>query len=123
MSSRTRTEALRDFQLRRHNLAVWRGEDYFGLGEGAHGRLGRTRTIDYLGPSESEETVSAAADETERRIFRLRTREGLDAAGRPDWRATLDQFVAEGLLSRTGDTYRLTSRGTEVCDTILGELV
>ena len=107
----------------RHNLAVWRGEDYFGLGEGAHGRLGLTRTVDYLGPSAKVETVGAAADDTERRIFRLRTREGLDSTGRPDWRAALDRFVAEGLLSRIGDVYRLTPRGAEVCDTILAELV
>ena len=28
----------------RHNLAVWRGEDYIGLGEGAYGREGLKRT-------------------------------------------------------------------------------
>jgi len=29
----------------RHNCAVWRGEDYTGLGEGAHGRAGLVRTV------------------------------------------------------------------------------
>jgi len=28
----------------RHNLAVWRGEDYLGLGDGAFGRVGNRRT-------------------------------------------------------------------------------
>ncbi len=28
----------------RHNLAVWRGDDYVGLGEGAHGRVGLVRS-------------------------------------------------------------------------------
>ena len=28
----------------RHNMAVWSGEDYIGLGEGAHGRIGLSRT-------------------------------------------------------------------------------
>ena len=107
----------------RYNMAVWRGEDYFGLGEGAHGRLGRMRTVDWLGPSAKEEELGAEADETERRIFRLRTREGLDAAGRPGWRPALDRFAGEGLLIRTGDVYCLTPRGTEVCDSILVELV
>lgn len=107
----------------RHNMSVWRGEDYFGLGEGAHGRLGLERTVDYLGPNARTETVDAAADAAERRIFRLRTREGLDAAGREDWRPVLGRFVSEGLLTREGDVYRLTSRGTEVCDAILAELV
>ena len=107
----------------RHNIAVWRGEDYFGLGEGAHGRLGLMRTVDYLGPNARIETVGTAADAAERRIFRLRTSEGLDAAGREDWRPVLGRFVSEGLLTRKGDVYRLTSRGTEVCDAILAELV
>ena len=119
----------------RHNLAVWRGEDYFGVGEGACGRVGLTRTRGVrphtpTGDSPravpfatSVTSVPSPADATERRIFRLRTREGLDASDRPEWHAALDRFVAEGLLSRDGDTYRLTRRGTEVCDTILEELV
>jgi DNA-binding PadR family transcriptional regulator len=36
----------------------------------------------------------------------------------------LDRFVAEGLLTKIGESvYRLTERGTEVCDSILEELV
>ena len=119
----------------RHNFAVWRGEDYFGVGEGACGRVGLTRTRGVGSHALNEDSsrvvpfvtsvtsVSSSADATERCLFRLRTREGLDAAGRPEWRTVLDRFAAEGLLSRDGDTYRLTLRGTEVCDTILEELV
>lgn len=107
----------------RHNLAVWRGEDYFGIGEGAHGRLGLERTLDYLGPHARVETVGSAADATERRIFRLRTLDGLDAWGREDWKPALGRFVSEGMLTREGGTYRLTARGAEVCDAILAELV
>lgn len=123
----------------RHNLAVWRGEDYVGLGEGAHGRIGALRTCSHWGqspselrglsPSESEgaetsvEVVPHERDACERRLFRLRTREGLDAAGFPLWRAPLDRFADEGLLTRRGEVYFLTDRGREVCDTILAELV
>jgi len=107
----------------RHNLAVWRGEDYLGLGEGAHGRIGLTRTQNFGTPLQVVETVSPERDEKERRLFRLRTREGLETAGHPEWRKPLDAFVAQGLLARDGSVYRLTSRGTEVCDTILTELV
>ena len=40
------------------------------------------------------------------------------------WRPALDRFVAEGLLAKIGESvYRLTERGTEVCDSILEELV
>ena len=102
----------------RHNMAVWRGEDYIGLGEGAHGRIGLTRTA-----SGVAETVSQETDEKERRLFRLRTIEGLDASGHPEWIKPLDKFADEGLLAKTDEVYRLTERGSEVCDSILAELV
>lgn len=103
----------------RHNLAVWRGEDYVGLGEGAYGRRGLTRTRD----GEIVETLSVEKDALERRLFRLRTCEGLDATGRPEWGQTLRTCVREGLLTQEGSVFRLTERGSEVCDSILAELV
>lgn len=103
----------------RHNLAVWRGEDYVGLGEGAHGRVGLCRTQN----GQVVETVTPEADAKERRLFRLRTREGLDAIGYPEWLPALDKFAAEGLLVKEASVYRLTERGTEVCDSILAEIV
>ena len=102
----------------RHNFAVWRGEDYIGLGDGACGRIGLKRT-----KFGKEETVSAEFDEKERRLFRLRTREGLDASRHPEWEQVLHKYVQEGLLTRAGMIYRLTERGMEVCDSILAELV
>ena len=108
----------------RHNLAVWRGEDYVGLGDGACGRIGLKRT-----KFGKEETVTPEFDAKERTLFRLRTREGLDLRNL----SNLSNFsnlsnilatqVAAGLLTKTGDVYRLTDRGTEVCDSILAELV
>ena len=125
----------------RHNLAVWRGEDYVGLGEGACGRVGLARTRGVRSGYETE-TLSEAEDLKERTIFRLRTREGLDATRFPEWRDALDRFVAEGLLTKSStdksdgaagvralpderhsDVYFLTERGTEVCDAILAEIV
>ena len=102
----------------RHNLAVWRGEDYIGLGDGACGRIGLART-----KFGKEETVSAEFDEKERRLFRLRTKEGLDASNHPEWGQTLAEACRNGLLTRMGDVYRLTERGMEVCDSILADLV
>ena len=105
----------------RHNLAVWHGEDYTGLGDGACSREGNA---------------------VSRVIFRLRLlKEGFnpsDAAAEfpelaprvQEWRESLDRFASEGLLcAKAPDapgktpTYLLTARGTEVCDTILAELV
>ena len=118
----------------RHNLAVWRGEDYIGLGDGAYGRIGLMRTFStgasfVIGASEHPtirprvDVVSPSQDQIERRIFRLRTREGLDASGHPEWEASLRTACQEGLLTQSGSVYRLTERGMEVCDSILAELV
>ncbi len=109
----------------RHNLATWRGEDYIGLGEGAHGRIGRIRTRNWMGEDLAAfEQVSEESDRMERLLFRLRTRDGLDATLlRGDGQAVLDQNCRAGLLTRDGTIYRLTARGTEVCDAILAELV
>ena len=102
----------------RHNLATWRGEDYIGLGEGAVGRIGLIRTKN----GEISETVTPDFDAKERTIFRLRTREGLDASRFPEWRDVLDAHVAHGLLTGKFPIYRLTERGMEVCDSILSDL-
>ena len=110
----------------RHNLAVWRGEDYVGIGDGAHGRRGLVRT-----ESGAETTVSPEEDAVERALFSLRTREGLSlervarlwpvlAPRLPAWRETLEFFKRQGLLQ---DAYRLTARGAEVCDSILADLL
>ena len=103
----------------RHNLATWRGEDYIGIGEGAAGRRGLERTMG----GEIVERVDPERDAKERALFRLRTREGLDASRFPQWRAKLDRFAAEHLLSGEYPVYILTARGMEVCDSILAELV
>jgi len=106
----------------RHNLAVWRGEDYVGIGEGAYGRIGLTRTIGRktgVGTS----TVTPEEDLKERTLFRLRTREGLDASRFPEWEPILAKHVQVGLLVQDGEVYRLTDRGAEVCDSILTDLV
>jgi oxygen-independent coproporphyrinogen-3 oxidase len=107
----------------RHNMAVWRGEDYIGLGEGACGRIGLLRTCSYMFPGESVEEVSPERDAKERAMFALRTREGVDCGGFPRWAGVLERFAGEGLLTGNGKVYRLTERGREVCDTILAEMV
>lgn len=107
----------------RHNLSVWRGEDYVGLGDGACGRMGLKRTVNYRFRGESIEELTPEQDRKERSIFALRTREGLDARDFPQWKAPLDRFVEEGLLTREASVYKLTDRGREVCDVILAEIV
>jgi oxygen-independent coproporphyrinogen-3 oxidase len=113
----------------RHNLATWKGEDYIGLGEGAAGRIGLYRTLNWLGEEPFEKhketyVQSKKDDETERRIFRLRTFLGLDVKDNPEWEKALKRFETEGLVEENSNsTFRLTKRGMEVCDCILAELV
>ena len=107
----------------RHNLAVWRGEDYLGLGEGAHGRVGLKRTVGKANGNYATEEVSAEFDRKERSLFRLRTREGIDVNDFPEWLEALERAERAGLLGKVGATYFPTPRGMEVCDAILEELV
>lgn len=114
----------------RHNLAVWRGEDYAAFGEGAYGRMGLERWTtppasgNFTGdvPAPEIETVSQKDDLFERTAFRLRTRDGIDASLFPEWREILDFHARSGLLEGSYPRYTLTPRGTEVCDSILAEL-
>ena len=102
----------------RHNLATWRGEDYTGIGEGACSREGSavSRVIFRLRLLKEGFSPSAAAADFPELAPRV-----------DEWNETLRHFTEEGLLtmalSGSGTTYRLTPRGTEVCDTILAELV
>ncbi len=117
----------------RHNAAVWRGEDYLGLGEGAHGRVGLTRT---QGRAEGYDTASVTEEEDafERAVLGLRTAAGIDLADiarrfpilRPRlaaWHTSLERLVAHGILHQpTPDRFTPTSRGFEVCDAVMVEL-
>jgi len=120
----------------RHNLATWRGEDYIGVGDGACSREGNavSRVIFRLRLLKEGFSPAQAAEDFPELAPRV-----------AEWCAILDRFVAEGLLTahpaplnpnpatrssqlkprnpKPETAYRLTSRGTEVCDTILAELV
>ena len=138
--------ALPGFECR-HNLAVWRGYDYLGLGPAAASRVGRMRWTNskdleaYIGdvkndtPPPGESTAFDAAEDAEERvIFALRLSEGIDLvaearrfpalAGRVDaWEQRLADLAVPGITERVGDRWRLTARGREVCDAVLRELV
>ena len=118
----------------RHNLAVWRGEDYVGIGEGAHGREGLSRTVG-LASGYERRAVAAEEDAVERALLSLRTASGLDldfAAKRwpilapriPSWLKTLSSLENEGVLRETSPrVFAPTSRGFEVCDAVMAALL
>ena len=137
----------------RHNLATWRGEDYLGIGPGAHSRVGRERwrTEDGEGGwhRAGVETLSAFEDARERALFALRLAEGIDlaraerlflpSAEEPEererqaaewkcaleaWRARFEALLPQGIVRRLSPAaYALTDRGLEVCDAVAAELV
>jgi oxygen-independent coproporphyrinogen-3 oxidase len=119
----------------RHNLAVWRGEDYIGIGEGAHGREGRLRTVAQRDGRETTELETDVDDARERALFALRLTEGLDlgqtvhrwpclAPSVRAWRRALTDLVPHGIVRSAGlDRFALTARGFEVCDAVMASLL
>ena len=127
-----------------HNLHVWRGGDYLGLGPGAHGRLtlqaARTATVAHRGigayvagvaagtPWSERETQSARDAAEEKVLLGLRTVEGvtLDALtmlGRTADAAPLAGLIAGGFLAVDADRVRATTTGRPVLDGVLRALL
>ena len=124
----------------RHNLAVWRGEDYVGLGPAAHSREGRTRRANApsfaawaaaleagrLPPAQTVR-LSPEEDESERFVTRVRLARwrGPDPATPAGRRrlAALEGLARNGIVRPLGGgEWSLTSRGREVADSVMAEL-
>lgn len=125
-----------------HNLHVWRGGDYLGVGPGAHGRLTlngvRTATVAhrridaYLAgveagaPWEDRTALSPREAAEERVLLGLRTVEGvalsvldaLPAAARP-----LAEMVEEGFLTIVAGRLIATATGRPLLDAVTGRLL
>lgn len=127
-----------------HNLHVWRGGGYLGLGPGAHGRLmldgARTATVahrrinDYMGGVAagapwSEMSVLSPADAAEERVLLgLRTVEGvalgaLAALGLAPDRAPLSNLIADGFLTLEAGRIVASAQGRPVLDGVLKALL
>ena len=127
-----------------HNLHVWRGGDYLGLGPGAHGRLTldgvRTATVahrriaDYVAgvaaaaPWSERAALSPAEAAEERILLGLRTVEGaaladLQTLDRSPTHGPLADLLADGFLALSGDRIAATSRGRPVLDGVLKALL
>ena len=127
-----------------HNLHVWRGGDYLGVGPGAHGRLTlqgvRTATVAHRGigayvagvqadaPSAEREALDARAAAEERILLGLRTVEG----AAPDDLATLGRtadgdplagLIEDGFLEIKAGRVIATAAGRPVLDGVLRALL
>lgn len=127
-----------------HNMHVWRGGDYLGLGPGAHGRLTlggtRTATIAHRGigayvagvadgdPWSEREGLSPTSAAEERVLLGLRTVEGaalddLVAVGRTMASGPLADLVTEGFLRLSEGRVIATAQGRPVLDGVLRALL
>ena len=129
-----------------HNLGIWRGNDYLGLGPAAASRVGHSRwtnsedLAEYieaitqgLPPPCEKETLDETDDALERAVFSLRLAEGIDPfedarrfpalRNREDaWEERLERLARHGITERGGRRWRLTARGREICDSVIREL-
>jgi len=127
----------------RHNLIYWRGQDYVGVGPGAHGRLpgkqpderlaveaddtiaGYMRRVAETGRGWSAvETLSPIQAAEERLLMGLRIAEGVPLA---DLKALVGldptPFVNEGLVRLDGERVSATAKGRRVLDRLTLELL
>jgi oxygen-independent coproporphyrinogen-3 oxidase len=119
----------------RHNVSVWRGEDYIGIGEGAHGREGLRRTVGNAEGGYDVTDLTPEEDALERTLFALRTVDGIDlgetarrwpvlAPRRAAWRAELLSLAQHGIVREvTLNRFALTDRGFEVCDAAISAIM
>jgi oxygen-independent coproporphyrinogen-3 oxidase len=129
----------------RHNLIYWRGDDWWGIGPGAHSHLAGRRWYNVAHPrdyaariargevpeAEPAEILDADERRLEQVMTRIRLAEGcptvlLDRAGT----AAANQAMADGLLEpvRTSagvdsPRVRLTAHGRQLADHVLRQIV
>jgi putative oxygen-independent coproporphyrinogen III oxidase len=124
----------------RHNLAYWRGDDWWGVGPGAHSHVGGVRWWNvkhpraYAGrleagdsPAAGRETVDPEAATLERLMLHVRLAEGmpLDEVP-PASRTVVAGLVADGLVDGrallTDNRIVLTVRGRLLADLVVRTL-
>jgi oxygen-independent coproporphyrinogen-3 oxidase len=121
----------------RHNLAYWRGDDWWGVGPGAHSHVGGIRWwnvrhpaayADRLAsgrsPAQAREILDDETRRVERVLLETRLRSGLtlellDEAGR----AAVPDLAARGLVEPTGDRLVLTPSGRLLADAVVRDLL
>jgi len=134
ISNWARAEAQRS----RHNLAYWRGADWWGAGPGAHSHIGGTRWWNVkhprayaerlsasVSPAHAREVLDAETRRTERVLLETRIAEGLPVhVLAPEERRAIPGLIAEGLIdgrSAIGAPGRESSR--RIVPTLRGRLL
>ena len=126
----------------RHNLAYWRGDDWWGIGPGAHSHAGGVRWWNVkhprayaqrletgISPAAGRELLSTEDRQLERVLLGVRLAEGLPLADvAPTLRKAVAGLVADGLVDgraavdREDPRVLLTRRGRLLADTVVRAL-
>jgi len=131
----------------RHNLAYWRGDDWWGIGPGAHSYVAGPSDGEHAGvrwwnvkhprryaalledgasPGAGRELLTPVEAQLERVLLGVRVREGLDVAALdPSRRAAVAGLVARGLVDGVAAVRGrvvLTRRGRLLADAVVREL-
>ncbi len=124
-----------------HNVHVWQGVDYIGIGPGAHGRLtidgarhattalddlkAYTARVTETGIGHDREALSPLEAEEEAVLLGLRLSDGLDLNRAPslDLTAKAGPLIADGFLALANNHLCATPKGRVVLDRLLLELL
>ena len=128
-----------------HTLGCWRGEEYLGLGAGAHSFVGGVRWRNARGPAdyirmleqgalpvEAAERLDQASGLEEALLMGLRVREGVDTEkmlarfGRDPakvYRKAIEELSDLGYIECRDGGLRLTAEGWRVANAVLARLV
>ena len=129
VSNWARTDAARC----RHNLAYWRGGDWWGAGPGAHSHVGGTRWWNVRhpaayadritagrSPAQAREVLDAADRRLERVLLEVRLADGLPLDALDDHgRGAVPGVVDDGLGVVDGDRLVLTQQGRLLADAVV----
>ncbi|AWB95372.1 coproporphyrinogen III oxidase [Agromyces badenianii] len=124
----------------RHNLGYWRGDDWWGVGPGAHSHVGGVRWWNAKHPSAYADRVTAAVSpavgrevldaptrETERVLLLTRIREGIDIASlHTGGRHAVAGLIADGLIdakAALSGVLTLTRTGRLLADAVVRRLL
>lgn len=124
----------------RHNLAYWRGADWWGIGPGAHSHVGGVRwwnvkhpaayaqrMAEGISPGLGREVLDDETREMERILLESRTAEGIAIAGlEPEARREIPRLIADGLIEGPAalrGRLQLTLRGRLLADAVVRALV
>lgn len=130
----------RGHRVARHNLAYWRGQDWWGFGPGAHSHVGgvrwwnvkhpaayRDRLLAGASPSLAREVLDDETRRVERVLLESRIADGLPVEVlEPDGRRAVAGLIAEGLVdpgAALAGRVVPTLRGRLLADAVVRQLL